>query len=147
MLLGTPLLDAELLLPESLLIAPMAWAGALLLTRVAAPDTRRWPLWPVAVGALAAVGIAYQQTALADTCAFGLILATAGRASWRRVAVVHGHRRRSHRAWLIPALVTAGAGKVAYALVGYWVQFTEGRSRVRVREVCRCRSSSAGSLR
>ena len=76
-MLGTPLLDAELLLPESLLIAPMAWAGALLLTRVAAPDTRRWPLWPVAVGALAAVGIAYQQTALADTCAFGLILATA----------------------------------------------------------------------
>ncbi len=30
-------------------------------------------------------------------------------------------------AWLIPALVTAGAGKVAYALVGYWVQFTQGQ--------------------
>jgi 4-amino-4-deoxy-L-arabinose transferase-like glycosyltransferase len=30
-------------------------------------------------------------------------------------------------AWLIPALVTAGAGKVAYALVGYWVQFTQAQ--------------------
>ena len=120
-MLGTPLLDAELILPESLLIAPMAWAGALLLTRVAAPDTRRWPLWPVAVGALAAVGIAYQQTALADACAFGLILATAGRASWRRVAVYVATVACLTVAWLIPAIVSAGGGKVAYALVGYWV--------------------------
>ena len=126
-MLGTPLLDAELILPESLLIAPMAWAGALLLTRVAAPDTRRWPLWPVAVGALAAIGIAYQQTALADTCAFGLILATAGRATWRRVAVYGGTVVAITAVWLIPAIVTAGAGKVAYALVGYWIPFTQYR--------------------
>ena len=126
-MLGTPLLDAELILPESLLIAPMAWAGALLLTRVAAPDTRRWPLWPVAVGALAAAGIAYQQTALADTCVFGLILATAGQASWRRVATFAATVTGLTAAWLIPALLTAGPGKVAYALVGYWVQFTRGQ--------------------
>ena len=126
-MLGTPLLDAELIVPESFLIAPIAWAGALLLTRVAAPDTRRWPLWPVAVGALAAAGIAYQQTALADTCAFALILATAGRASWRRVAMYAATVAGLTLAWLIPALVTAGAGKVAYALVGYWVQFTQGQ--------------------
>jgi 4-amino-4-deoxy-L-arabinose transferase-like glycosyltransferase len=124
-MLGTPLLDAELILPESFLIAPMAWAGALLVTRVAAPDTRRWPLWPVAVGALAAIGIAYQQTALADTCAFALILATAGRASWRRVAVYAATVAGLTGAWLIPAVMTAGAGKVAYALVGYWIQFTQ----------------------
>jgi 4-amino-4-deoxy-L-arabinose transferase-like glycosyltransferase len=124
-MLGTPLLDAELILPESFLIAPVAWAGALLLTRVAAPDTRRWPLWPVAVGVLAAAGIAYQQTALADTCALGLILATAGRASWRRVAVYAATVAGLTAAWLIPALVTAGAGKVAYALVGSWIQFSQ----------------------
>jgi 4-amino-4-deoxy-L-arabinose transferase-like glycosyltransferase len=126
-MLGTPLLDAELILPESLLIVPMAWAGALLLTRVGTPDTRRWPLWPVAVGALAAGGIAYQQTALADTFAFGLILATAGRASWRRVATFAATVAGLTAAWLIPALVTAGAGKVAYALVDYWVQFSQGQ--------------------
>ena len=128
-MLGTPLLDAELIVPESFLIAPIAWAGALLLTRVAAPDTRRWPLWPVAVGALAAAGIAYQQTALADTCAFALILGTAGRASWRRVAAFAATVAALTAAWLIPALVTAGAGKVAYALVGYWVQFTQGQAQ------------------
>jgi 4-amino-4-deoxy-L-arabinose transferase-like glycosyltransferase len=127
-MLGTPLLDAELILPESFLIAPVAWAGALLLTRVAAPDTRRWPLWPVAVGVLAAAGIAYQQTALADTCALGLILATAGRASWRRVAVYAATVAGLTAAWLIPALVTAGAGKVAYALVGYWIQFSQSQA-------------------
>jgi 4-amino-4-deoxy-L-arabinose transferase-like glycosyltransferase len=131
-MLGTPLLDAELILPESLLIAPMAWAGALLLTRVAAPDARRWPLWPVAVGALAAIGIAYQQTALADTCVFGLILATAGRTSWRRVAVYAGTVVAMTAAWLIPAVVTAGAGKVAYALVGFWVQFTQDQGQAAI---------------
>jgi 4-amino-4-deoxy-L-arabinose transferase-like glycosyltransferase len=129
-MLGTPLLDAELILPESLLIAPMAWAGALLLTRVSAPDARRWPMWPVAVGALAALGFAYQQTALADTCVFGLILATAGQASWRRVAVYVATVAGLTAAWLIPAVVTAGAGKVAYALVGYWIQFTQGHVAV-----------------
>ena len=136
-MLGTPLLDAELILPESLLIAPMAWAGALLLTRVAAPDARRWPLWPVAVGALVAAGIAYQQTALADTCAFGLILAMVGRSTWRRVAVYAGTVVAITAAWLIPAVVTAGAGKVTYALVGYWVQFTQGQGQAAIPMVTR----------
>jgi hypothetical protein len=126
-MLGTPLLDAELLLPECLLLAPVTWAGALLLTRVAAPDARRWPLWPIGVGALVAAALAYQQTALAETCAFGLILAAAGRASWRRVAVYAATVVGLTAAWLIPTVVTAGAGKVAYALVGFWVTFTTGQ--------------------
>lgn len=126
-LLGTPLFDAELLLPESLLIAPISWAGAILLTRVATPDRRRWPLWPLAVGALAGVAVGYQQTALAETCAFGLILAIVGRATWRRVAVYAAPVLAITAAWLIPAIVTAGAGKVAYALVGYWIPFTQYR--------------------
>ncbi len=36
--LGLPVIDAELALPESLLIAPVTWAGALLLVRI---DPRR----------------------------------------------------------------------------------------------------------
>ncbi len=77
-LLGSPLFDAELLVPESLLIAPITWAGAILVTRVGSPDRARWPLWPAAVGALAAVAIGFQQTALAETCAFGLVLSMVG---------------------------------------------------------------------
>ena len=126
-LLGTPLFDAELLLPESLLIAPVTWAGAILLTRVGTPDRRRWPLWPVAVGVLAALAVGYQQTALAETCAFGLILALVGPARWRRVAVYTATFVAFTAGWLIPAIVTAGAGKVAYALVGYWIPFTQYR--------------------
>ena len=124
-LLGTPLFDAELLLPESLLIAPVTWAGAILLTRIAAPDTRRWPLWPMAVGALVATGLAYQQTVLAETCAFGLILAIAGRASWRRVVVYAATLGALTAIWLVPAIITAGASKVGYALVGFYVNFTQ----------------------
>jgi len=126
-LLGTPLFDAELILPESLLIAPITWAGAILLTRAATPDRRRWPLWPLAVGVLAGVAIGYQQTALAETCAFGLILALVGRATWRRVVGYAATALAVTAAWLIPAIVTAGAGKVAYALVGYWIPFTQYR--------------------
>ena len=125
-LLGLPVFDAQLLLPESLMIAPLTWAGALLLTRVAAPDTGRWPRWPIAVGALVAVAVGYQQTALAETCAFGVILALAGRASWRRVAVYAAAGAGVTALWLIPAVVTAGAGKVAYALVGFWIQYAQG---------------------
>jgi 4-amino-4-deoxy-L-arabinose transferase-like glycosyltransferase len=126
-LLGTPLFDAELLVPESLLIAPITWAGAILLTRVGAPDRRRWPLWPVAVGVLAGLAVGYQQTALSETCAFGLILAIVGRVTWRRVTVYATTVLAVTAAWLIPAIVTAGAGKVAYALVGYWIPFTQYR--------------------
>ncbi len=125
-LLGLPIFDAELLLPEGLLIAPLTWAGALLITRVAAPDSRRWPLWPAAVGLLAAVAVAYQQTALAETCAFGLILALAGRASWRRVAVYAATVAGATAVWLVPAMITAGAGRVGYALVGFWLQYASG---------------------
>ena len=86
-LLGTPILDAELLIPESLLIAPATWAAAILFCRFAEPDARRWPLWPIAVGALAALAIAYQQTALADASAFGFAILVTSRGNWRRVVL------------------------------------------------------------
>ncbi|MGA9112362.1 MAG: hypothetical protein WB802_01000, partial [Candidatus Dormiibacterota bacterium] len=46
---------------------------------------------------------------------------------WRRVAVYGGTVVAITAVWLIPAIVTAGAGKVAYALVGYWIPFTQYR--------------------
>ena len=73
MLLGLPVIDAELALPESLLIAPVTWAGALLLVRIdprrPRAASRRLPLWPFVVGALVAAGIAYQQTVVAEAAA------------------------------------------------------------------------------
>ena len=126
-LLGSPIFDAQLILPESLLIAPVTWAGALLLTRLARPDARRWPLWPIGVGALAAAALCYQQTALAETCAFALILGLAAAASWRRVALYAGTVAGLTAAWVVPAIITAGAGNVGFALVGFWVPFTQAQ--------------------
>ncbi|HXZ99780.1 MAG TPA: glycosyltransferase family 39 protein [Candidatus Binatia bacterium] len=127
-LLGTPLFDGELLLPESLLIAPVSWAGAVLLTRVTSPDIRRWPVWPAAVGALAALAVAYQQTAIAETCAFGLVIALvpAGSRS-RRLALYAGTVVVLTGAWLVPSILTAGVTAVGYALAGFYVGFTQGR--------------------
>jgi hypothetical protein len=50
-----------------------------------------------------------------------------GPARWRRVAVYTATFVAFTAGWLIPAIVTAGAGKVAYALVGYWIPFTQYR--------------------
>src|SRR5213592_980020 len=44
--IGLPLFQAELLVPESLLIAPTTWAGLLVLTRLipkVGEESRRWP--------------------------------------------------------------------------------------------------------
>jgi 4-amino-4-deoxy-L-arabinose transferase-like glycosyltransferase len=125
-LLGMPILDAEILLPESILIAPVTWAAAVLVCRFAEPDARRWPLWPIAVGALAALAVAYQQTALADATAFGFIILVTSRGNWRRVAVYAATLGVLTAAWLVPTLLAVGVSTTAYALVGFYAHFTQG---------------------
>src|ERR1700692_4753197 len=65
-ILGPPFLDAELALPESLMIAPLSWAGAIVLVRILRGDRtaspRRIPRWPLVIGVLMAIAIASQQT-------------------------------------------------------------------------------------
>src|SRR5207253_11329921 len=53
LLLGMPLVDAELIVPESLLIAPATCAGVVLITRLSRgrSEIPGRELWPVAVGA------------------------------------------------------------------------------------------------
>ncbi|GAC1573228.1 MAG: hypothetical protein NVS3B18_06520 [Candidatus Dormibacteria bacterium] len=127
--LGLPVLDAELALPESLLIAPVAWAGALLLVRIdprhMLEPARTVPLWPIAVGALVAAGIAYQQTVVAEAVAFGLALALSPRTRWRDLAAYAGTLTLITGAWVTAAVVQAGAGRVGFALVGFYVPYTQ----------------------
>src|SRR5439155_998321 len=75
--IGLPLFQAELLVPESLLIAPATWAGLLVLTRVipsAGGESRHW-MWAVLAGGLMGIAVGFQQTALADAAVFALIIA------------------------------------------------------------------------
>ncbi len=124
-LLGSPLFDAELAVPESFLIAPAAWAGAMVLRRASGVPSgpSRW--WPVAAGLLAATAIAYQQTAVADAGAFLLILLLSPRITARETLLFAATAAGVTAAWLTPALITAGPGSVAYALVGFYVPYSQ----------------------
>jgi hypothetical protein len=126
LLLGMPILDAELVVPESLLIAPAAWAGALLINQLShrEKEVRRPEMWPVAVGALTALAIAYQQTAIADAGAFALIILVAGR-SWRQLALYLATLVSVTAVWVGVAVATAGASRVGYALAGFYVAYTQ----------------------
>ena len=129
--LGLPVLDAELSLPESLLIAPVTWAGAIVAVHlVNRPDlgvrgglgTR---VWPVAAGALLALGIAYQQSVLAETLAFTIALVVSPLVSRRETATFLLSVVVITGAWVGTMIAMAGAGTVGYALVGFYVAFTQ----------------------
>ena len=127
-ILGLPIVDAELALPESLLIAPSSWAGALLLVHILRGDPsgapRRIPRWPLAAGVLMAAAIAYQQTAVAETSAFFLALLLAPKVLRRDAFLFLGTVVAITAVWLTTAIATAGAGKVAFALAGFYVDYT-----------------------
>ena len=127
--LGLPVLDAELALPESLLIAPVSWAGALLLVRIdprrAAAEPRRFPLWAVVVGVLAAAGIAYQQTVVAEATAFALAIAFSPSTRRRDLLGYAGTVMLITATWVGIAVADAGAGRVGFALAGFYVAYTQ----------------------
>ena len=128
-ILGLPIVDAELALPESLLIAPLTWAGAIILVRIVRGDrtsiTRRIPWWPVAAGVLMAAAIAYQQTSVAETSAFFFAMLLAPRLLRRDAFIFLGTAVAITLAWLGAAIITAGVGKVAFALAGFYVNYTK----------------------
>jgi 4-amino-4-deoxy-L-arabinose transferase-like glycosyltransferase len=128
-ILGLPIVDAELAIPESLLIAPITWAGAIVLVRILEGDQgdvrRRIPRWPLWVGVLAAAAVAYQQTAVAETGAFFFAMLLAPKLRRRDAFVFLGTVVVITAAWLGAAIITAGADKVAFALAGFYVGYTQ----------------------
>ena len=103
-------------------------AGAFLAVRLteARPDRapRRIPRWPIGLGVLVAVSIAYQQTAVAEAGAFALAIALSPRARWRDLVAFLVTVIAITSAWLGVAVYTAGAGRVAFSLVGFYVDYT-----------------------
>jgi 4-amino-4-deoxy-L-arabinose transferase-like glycosyltransferase len=145
LVLGPPILDAELAIPESLMIAPLTWAGAIVVVRIlgrigehpaqSSPQwplagdpgrpARRIPLWPLGVGVLTAAAIAYQQTAIAEASAFFFAMLLAPKLRRRDAVVFLGTVVTITAAWLVAAIVTAGAGRVAFALAGFYIDYTK----------------------
>jgi 4-amino-4-deoxy-L-arabinose transferase-like glycosyltransferase len=127
--LGLPLVDAELALPESLMIAPLSWAGAILLVHMLQGDVRAGgsgvPRWPIAVGVLMALAISYQQTAVAETSAFFLAMLLAPKLLRRDAFVFLTTAGAITIAWLSAAIITAGASTVAFALAGFYIDYTQ----------------------
>jgi Dolichyl-phosphate-mannose-protein mannosyltransferase len=118
-MLGLPLFDAELILPESLLIAPASWAAAIVIVRLHERRTGGH-LWPVAAGVLAAVALCYQQTALVDTAAIGLILLVHPSSSLRHLLTYAAAVVGATLLWVIPFAELVGPHTLWYALVGFY---------------------------
>jgi hypothetical protein len=119
MLLGLPLFDADLAVPESLLIAPATWAAAIVIVRLHEGRTKGIG-WAVAAGLLAAVTVCYQQTALADAGAFGLIILLHPNARPRHFVAYAATAAAATAAWVVPLVVLAGAHTLGFAMVGFY---------------------------
>lgn len=117
--LGTPLMGAELALPESLLIAGTSWAGAIVLTH-ARYEGRRWP---VAAGLLVGLALGYQQTVVADVAALAAVIFLARDRPWSKLAPFLVTVGAVTAAWLVPTVIIAGPSHVFYALVAFFVPF------------------------
>ena len=85
------------------MIAPLTWAGAIVLVHIlrGGPDRRPAAAFRAgrsAVGVLMAAAIAYQQTAVAETSAFFFAMLLAPKLLRRDAFVFLGHGRGDH-AW------------------------------------------------
>lgn len=120
LLLGSTLFAAELALPENFLIAGTTWAGAVVLTHV----RRDTSVWPVVAGLLVALGLAYQQTVIADAAALGAIILLAAPRPARQLVLYVAAVLLGTATWLVPTLVISGAGSTFYSLVVFFVGFT-----------------------
>jgi hypothetical protein len=118
-MLGLPLFDADLAIPESLLIAPAAWAAAIVVVRLHEGRTAGAG-WAVAAGLLAAATVCYQQTAVADAGALGLILLLHPRAQRRHFVAYAATAVGATLAWVIPLAALAGARTLGFAMVGFY---------------------------
>ena len=76
-------------------------------------------------GVLMAAAIAYQQTSVAETSAFFFAMLLAPRLLRRDAFIFLGTVVAITPAWLGAAIITAGVGKVAFALAGFYVDYTQ----------------------
>ena len=121
-IIGTPMLDGDLALPESLLIGPVTVGVVWFLCSCTGAALRRpRALTLVGIGVLLACGFLIQQTALAD---FGsIMLWCLVRRNWRTMLVVGGTFAVVVAAVVVPFVVSSGVHNVWFALVTSYADY------------------------
>lgn len=115
-LVGTPIFDGNLALPESLLIGPVTVGVVWFLCSCADPEGRRPRAVTLAgIGVLLACGVLIQQTAVADVASVVLWCLVRGR--WRSLAITGGAFVLTVAAVVVPVVASVGVQNVWYALV------------------------------
>jgi len=124
-LLGTPLLNGDLALPEDFLIACTSWGMVLVLAAALGPRARRRALLGVCAGVAFGLAVLYQQTALGDATAAAIFLALVpGRRAWGALATMAGTLLLVVGAAIAPFVVLAGARDVTFLLVTSFLGYT-----------------------
>jgi 4-amino-4-deoxy-L-arabinose transferase-like glycosyltransferase len=115
LVIGSPMLDGDLALPESLLIGPATVGLVWFLIACAGPARMPRTRTLVLIGVLLACAVLIQQTALAETAS--VLLWCLVRRRWRDLFVVGGTVVVIAAAVILPFVISSGAHNVWYALV------------------------------
>ena len=124
LIIGPPIFDSELFLPEGALIGPMTWAGMLMLVNITSPGWAARHRWtPYAAGFLASIALGMQQTVIADVAAIGVILLIACPGRWVDLLRFLGTGLVVSLLWLTPTVIASGLGATWFALVGFYATY------------------------
>ena len=121
LIIGPPIFDSELFLPEGALIGPMTWAGMLMLVSIASPAwavRHRWA--PYVAGFLASIALGMQQTVLADVFAICVVLLIACPGRWVQLLRFLGTGLVVSLLWLVPTIIASGVGATWFATVAFY---------------------------
>jgi 4-amino-4-deoxy-L-arabinose transferase-like glycosyltransferase len=125
-LLGTPIFNGDLALPECFLIAFTVWAMVGLLAALRASGLRRALLCAGVAGLLLGLACLIQQTALADAFAGVLVVLLAGRRGRLLGLVATAVLVVVVGLVLMPFVAAAGAHNVFFFLVSSYAGYTSG---------------------
>ena len=131
-IIGSPMFDGDLSLPESLLIGPITVAVVWFLCSCAGPSTRDDARIRtlVLIGLLLACGALIQQTALADTAS--ILIWCLVRQRWRTSLVIGGTVTFLGAVVIVPYLFSSGVHNVWFALVTSYVGYVNTGLQARV---------------
>ncbi len=121
LIIGPPIFDSELFLPEGALIGPMTWAGMLMLVSIASPAWAARHRWaPYVAGFLASIALGMQQTVLADVFAICVVLLIACPGRWMELVPFLGAGLLTSLLWLVPTIIASGIGATWFATVAFY---------------------------